>query len=174
MELQSSISTKKKLLSVLFAWLIFIGIDFLFHASIFSTVWNEEVIALKPLNDLALLIPAGYLSFLLLTLIVGYVFFLIFKSKPSLYRVFQFGFIFALLFALSNFFGLFSYVALPLKQLVVFNLVYFIEILAISISLYYISFHKSLKKSILYSLLIFFGLVFMGILVQNIFAFTAN
>ena len=163
-----SISIKRQLLSILFAWLIFIGIDFIFHASIFSTVWQEKIPALKPLDDLAMLIPAGYLSFLLLTSLVGYIFFTIFKTKPTIYRVVRYGFIFGSLFTLSNFFGLFSYVDLPLKQLLLFNFVYFIEILAVSIFLYYFAFFRSLRRSIFYSILIFFGLVIIGLVIQNI------
>lgn len=167
-----SISIKRRLTSIFFAWLIFIGIDFLFHASIFSTVWNEDIPALKPLNDLALLIPAGYLSFLLLTSLIGYIFFWIFKNKPTINSVFKFGFVFALLSALSNFIGLYSYIALPLKQLVVFNFVYFIEILAVSMCLFYMTFFQSLKKVIIYSILIFFVLIIIGIVIQNVFSYS--
>ncbi|MBT8254159.1 MAG: hypothetical protein KJN68_09320 [Bacteroidia bacterium] len=166
------ISLKRRLLSILLAWLIFIGIDFLFHASLFSAFWNEEIPALKPLNDLAILIPAGYLSFLLLTSLVGFVFFRVFRSEPPLRKVFYFGFVFALLFSLSNLSGLYSYIDLPIKQLVVFNFVYFVEILAVSFSLYYFSFRQSLKKSTFYAVLIFFVLVVVGIIIQNIYSFS--
>lgn len=166
------ISNKRRVVSILLAWMIFIGIDFLFHASIFSAFWNEEIPALKPLNDLALLIPAGYLSFLLLTSLVGFVFFMVFKNKPAVRSVWHFGFVFALLFSLSNFFGLFSYIDLPAKQLLVFNFVYFVEILAVALSLYYIAFFENLKMSILYSVLIFIALVIIGILIQNIYSFS--
>jgi hypothetical protein len=165
------ISNKRRLIAILLAWVIFIGFDFLFHASLFATFWQEEIPALKPLTDLALLIPAGYLSFLLLTALVGYVFFLVFKTKPPIRRVLYFGFVFAILFSLSNFFGLYSFIDLPAKHLLVFNLVYFVEILAVSLSLYYISFSKSLKKSAVYTILIFFGLLITGILIQNLFSF---
>lgn len=168
--MSQSLNNKKRITTIVLAWLIFIGLDFLFHASLFSTHWSEDIAALKPLKDLALLIPAGYLSFLLLTALVGYVFFRIFKTKPELKKVVQFGFIFALLFSLSNFFGLFSYIDLPLKNLVVINFVYFIEILVVTISLYYTAFSSRLKKSILYTLLIFIGLIILGVVIQNISA----
>jgi len=165
-------TNKRRLISIFLAWLIFIGLDFLFHASLFSSFWSEDISALKPLNDLALLIPAGYLSFFLLTSLIGYVFFMVFKKKPEVTRVFQFGFIFALLFSLANFFGLFSYINLPLKQLVVFNFVYFIEIFLVVFSLHYIGFSNSLKKPILYSILLFVGLIIIGVIIQNIFSFS--
>ena len=163
-----SITKKRKFVSIILAWILFIGLDFLFHASLFSSFWNEDIPALKPLNDLALLIPAGYLSFFLLTSLVGFVFHIIFRVEPEFRRVLQFGFVFALLFSSSNFFGLYSYVDLPLKQLLVFNLVYFFEIFAVALSLYFISFAQSLKKPMLYTLMIFVLLVIMGIVIQNI------
>lgn len=165
------ITNRRRLISIILTWLLFIGIDFLFHASLFSSFWNEDIAALKALNDLALFIPAGYLSFLLLTSLVGYIFFMVFKTKPSIKKVLQFGFIFALLFALSNLFGLFSYVNLPLKQLVVFNFVYFIEIFVVAFSLYKIAFAESMKKSVLYTFLIFIGLIIIGVVIQNAISF---
>ncbi len=163
------IFNKRHLVSIVLAWFILIGIDFLFHASLLAGYWNADLPALKPLDDLALLIPAGYLSFLLLTALVGIVFFKIFKTMPAIGQVFGFGLVFALLFSLSNLLGLYSYVDLPLKHLVVFNLVYFIEIIAITLCFYYFSFKLSLRKSILYTVVIFFGLIIIGIIIQNIF-----
>ena len=165
------ITNKRRLIAILLAWVIFIGIDFLFHASLFSAFWNDEIAALKPPKDLALLIPAGYLSFLLLTSLIGFIFFKVFKTKSSIESVLNFGFIFALLFSLNNFFGLFSYIDLPAKHLLVFNFVYFLEILAVSLSLYYSSYIWSLKKAIFYAILSFFGLVIFGIIVQNLNSF---
>ncbi len=162
-------SNKKRLSSIFLSWLIFIGIDFLFHASLFKDFWNANLPALKSLNELALLIPAGYFSFLLLTVLVGYTFFMIFKTKPSIQQVLQFGIIFSLLFSVSNILGLFSYIDLPLEQLLVFNLVYFVELVIVALSLYYIGFIWTLKKSIFYSISIFFSLIIIGIVIQNVF-----
>ena len=160
---------KRQIISIFLAWLIFIGVDFIFHASLFASYWNEGLSGLKSLDDLAMLIPAGYLSFFLFTCLIGYVFFNIFKIKPELLQVLKFGFIFALLFSLSNLFGLFSYVNLPLKQLIIFNLVYFIEVIIVWLILNYIAFSVTLKKSILFLLLIFFIPIIEGIVIQNLF-----
>ena len=167
-----SISNRRQILSIVLAWLIFIGVDFLFHASLFASFWNEDLPALKSLDDLALLIPAGYLSFLLLTTLIGFVFFKIFSTKPEVGKVFQFGFIFALLFSLSNFLGLFSYIDLPLKQLIVFNLVYFIEVIVVCLYLNYVAFSKGIRKPIWLSVLVFFLLIILGVVIQNMGAMT--
>ena len=159
---------KKQVLAILIAWLLFIGVDFLFHASLFASLWKENVAAFKSLDDLMILIPAGYLSFLLLTALIGYLFFRIFTIKPTLKEVLKFGTIFGILFSLSNFFGLFSYVAIPLEHLLLFNLVYFIEIMVVTLCLFFISFSDRLKKAVSISILIFFILFFSGMIIQNI------
>ena len=159
---------KKRITAILLAWLLFIGTDFLFHASIFASLWEEDIAALKSLENLALLIPAGYCSFFLLTILVGYLFFTIFREKPPIIETLKFAVIFGLLFSLSNLLGLYSYVAIPFKQLLVFNLIYFIEIVVVVFSLYYVAFSAKFKKSIWLSISIFFILVLVGIVIQNI------
>lgn len=161
------ITDKSRVTSIILAWLIFIGIDFLFHASLFAGFWEEDLPALKTLNDLALLIPAGYFSFLLLTTLIGLVFFKVFSEKPSFWTVSKFGLIFAGLFSLSNALGLYSYIDLPLKQILVFNLVYFVEIISVTLFLYHFSFNLTLRKAVGYTALIFIGLVIVGVLIQN-------
>lgn len=166
------ITIKRRVLSIILAWLIFIGVDFLFHASIFASIWNENLDALKSLDDLALLIPAGYLSFFFLTTLIGYVFFRIFKTKPGVYKAFEFGLIFGLLFAFSNFLGLFSYIELPVKHLIIFNLVYFVEIIIVCLFLNYVAFSKGIRKTIVTSVVSFLLLIIVGIVVQNVFPIT--
>lgn len=168
-EVTNSITNRRRIRSIILAWLLFIGIDFLFHASIFASFWKEDLPALKSLDELAVLIPAGYISFLLLTSLIGYVFFKVFRTKPEIRKVFQLGFVFAILFSLSNIFALYSYIDIPLKQLMVFNLVYFIEIIAVSLALYYFAFSINTKRSIVISVLIFFVLIIAGIMIQNVF-----
>lgn len=150
------------------AWVLFIGIDFLFHASLLKSLWEEDLAALKPLEELFLLIPAGYLSFFLLTLLAAYVFYKIFPEKPSLPEAAIFSLVFAALFALSNFFGLYSYVALPLKQLAVFNLVYFVEIFAV-LFFFNVSFYTTrISRTVIYTIIAFFILVITGVILQNL------
>ena len=69
-------NTKRFILSVFLSWLLLLSLDFLAHASLLRSFWAMELAALKPLEDLFLLIPSGYLSFLLLTGLVGWFSFL--------------------------------------------------------------------------------------------------
>ena len=80
----------------------------------------------------------------------------------------QFSIIFSILFSLSNFFGLFSYVAIPVKQLLLFNLVYFVEIFTIIFFFYKAMFAQKYTRVILYSITYFIALVFIGIVIQNL------
>lgn len=164
-----SIPNKTIIKIALLAWLIFVGIDFLFHASLFRALWKEDAGALKAPAQLALLIPAGYLSFLLLCSLLSYVFFKLFKAKPKFQELVHFAFIFSILYSAANFFGLYSYIKLSLKQLIAFNLVYFIELFFVTLSLYYMTFVWSLKKSFIYAICIFFSLLVTGIFIQNLF-----
>jgi len=150
------------------AWMLFIGVDFLFHASIFASLWKEDIAIFKSTKELTILIPIGYLSFLFLSVLIGYLFFRIFKTKPAIKEVLKFGLIFGLLFSLSNLLGLFSYVVIPLKQLLLFNLVSFIEIIIVALSLYFTSFAVNLKRVIWYTILCFILLLIIGIVIQNI------
>lgn len=154
--------------AVLMAWILFIGVDFLFHASIFASLWKEDIATFKSLENLALLIPVGYLSFLLLTILVAYVFFKVHIEKPTIRQVLIFSLIFGSLYSLSNLLGSYSYIAIPLKQLVLFNLVYFIEIIVVSFTLYYVRFTRRFKRTIGLTITIFFSLVIVGVVIQNI------
>ena len=151
------------------AWILFIGIDFLFHASLLRSFWNEDVVAFKSLVDLFVLIPAGYLSFLLLTLLFGYVFCRIYTTKPFNSEVVRFSILVSFLFSASNFFGQFSYLNIPLKHLLLFNLVYFIEIFIVIFFFYKAMFAEKYSKITRYTLIIFFLLILIGIIIQNIF-----
>jgi hypothetical protein len=159
---------KRKVVAVLMAWLLFIGVDFLFHASLLESFWKEDIPALKTLEDLALLIPFGYISFLLLTLLIFFVYVRIFKTKPKLKESFVFGIIFGLLFSLSNLFGLYSYISLPLNHLILFNMVYFIEIVVVVLMIHYILFSEKRKRVIWLGILYFVLLLILGIVIQNI------
>jgi len=155
--------------TVLLAWLIFIGIDFFFHAALFSQHWKENIPAFKTPENLFLLIPAGYLSFLLLTILIGYLFEKIFKEIPTKSQSLSFALSFGLLFSCSNLLGLYSYIEIPLKHLILFNLVYLIETIAVTFI-----FHKSrtlekLNKLTAILIGLFFLLILSGIIVQNVF-----
>ncbi len=162
---------KRFWLSTLTAWLLFIGIDFFFHASLFKDLWQQEILAIKPLAELFLLIPLGYLSFLLLTLLIGYLLTRIYKEKPPSREAVKFALIFGALYSLSSFLGSFSYLNIPLATLALFNLVPFIEIFAVIFvytNLLYARKNK-FRKKILIWLLAFLSLIILGIIIQNIF-----
>lgn len=154
--------------TVLLAWILFISIDFLFHASLLSSLWKDEVAAFKSKSDLFVLIPAGYGSFLLITLLIGYIYFKIFKENPTTKKVISFSLIVGLLISSSNFLGIYSYIEIPVKHLILFNLVYFIEIVSIIFLFYYSKRTESLLKLAKSVSFIVITLVILGIVLQNI------
>ena len=154
--------------TAIIAWIVFIGIDFFFHASLLESLWQEEMDSIKPKMDLFVLIPLGYLSFLLLTVLVGYSFTKIFQTKPNRNKVLGFALIFGLLYSISNLLGVFSYVNIPLKHLIVMNVIYFIEISAVVFIFYNAAYRNKLNRVLWYSILTFFALVIIGIIIQNI------
>jgi hypothetical protein len=158
---------KRYVTSVILAWLIIIGIDFLFHASIFASLWKENIVIFKAPKELTVLIPLGYLSFLLLSILVGYLFIRIFEVKPETIEVLIFGLIVGALFSLSNFLGLFSFVKIPLKQLIIINLINFIEIITLTFVFHLIVFAKKPKKVIWIMILCFILLIISGLVIQN-------
>jgi hypothetical protein len=160
---------KRFWISTLLAWLVFIGIDFLIHASLLENLWKQEVSAIKSLEDLAILIPGGYLSFLLLTILIGFVFIKIFPKKETFKSALRFGVIFGLLFSLSNLLGLFSYVRLPLDLLIFTNMVYFIEIVAVVLVYNGFLYPEKIKNKVWKPITLFFILVIIGVIIQNIF-----
>jgi hypothetical protein len=160
---------KRFWISTLIAWLLFIAIDFLFHASILKYFWKQEIAAIKPLEELASLIPAGYMSILLLTILIGYIFNLVFTEKPELKNVIKFALIFGVLFSFSNFFGLFSFVTIPILTLALMNVVHFIEVFGIVIVYNNLLYDDRIRKKILIWLFVFIFLIICGIIIQNIF-----
>jgi hypothetical protein len=161
------VSKKRFWTATILAWVLFIGIDFLFHASLLKSLWEEDIPALKPLDELFVLIPAGYLSFFLLTLFTAYVFYRIFPKRPNGSESAVFSMIFAALFAVSNLLGLYSYVALPLKQLIAFNLVYFLEVFTVLIFLSRALYVKKISRTVIYTIIAFFALLITGLILQN-------
>ena len=155
-------------ITAILAWIVFIGIDFLFHASILETLWQEEIDSIKSAKDLFILIPVGYSSFFLLTVLVGYVFTKIYQKKPSNKEVIGFLLVFGLLFTGSNLLAFFGFVDIPLKQLIIYNVVYFIEISAVIFIFYKAMFIRKINKIVWYSILTFFVLILVSIIIQNL------
>jgi len=155
-------------ITAVLAWIVFIGIDFLFHASLLEKMWQEEVKSIKPDIDLFILIPVGYSSFFLLTVLVGYAFTKIYQEKPRSNEVIGFSLIFCFLFTGSNLLAFLGFVDIPLKQVVIYNVVYFIEISAVIFIFYKAMFRKKINRIIWYSILTFFVLFLIGITIQNL------
>lgn len=63
-------STKRLMLLVLLCWLSMIGFDFLLHGGILASFYVQPGPFLLPLEKAFRLIPLGYLSFLLLALLL--------------------------------------------------------------------------------------------------------
>ena len=160
---------KRFWVSTLLAWLVFIGIDFLIHASLLENLWKEKVSAIKSLENLAILIPGGYLSFLLLTVLIGFVFIKIFPKQETFKSSLRFGVIFGFLFSLSNLLGLFSYIRLPLGHLIFINMGYFIEIIAVVLVYNSFLYPEKIKNKVWKPVSLFFILVIIGVIIQNIF-----
>ncbi|MFO7979728.1 MAG: hypothetical protein R6V00_02705 [Candidatus Aminicenantes bacterium] len=160
--------TKEFWITVFSAWMVFIGIDFLFHASLFETLWQGEIAAFKSQLDLFLLIPAGYGSFLLLTILAGWVFGLAFSKQPDRKRYLKTSLIFSSLFAASHFLALYSFIKAPLKHLLLFSAVYFIELFAVMTVFYRAVNTQRIHRVIVGSLSLFVALLIVGIVIQNL------
>jgi hypothetical protein len=154
--------------STIMAWLLFIGVDFLFHASILQNIWTEISVA-KSLEELALLIPVGYTSFLILTILIGFLFVNIYKDKPLQKEGIKFGIIFGGLYSLSNFFGSYSFIEIPVSFLIITNIVNFIEIFGVVIIYNNLLFGDRYRKKIGIIIIAFIVLLISGIVIQNIF-----
>ncbi|MCW5519445.1 hypothetical protein J1N09_06325 [Aureitalea sp. L0-47] len=160
--------SSKLWINTFFAWLLFLGIDFICHAAIFANLWEESVPAFKSLNDLAILIPAGYGSFFLLTLLVTFTYSKAYPEPPSRTQLMQFTLIWAVLFSVANFLGSYSYLEVPIKHLIVINFVYFLEISSIIIVVYGLFHSEKKKRYRMWSVLLFFILIILGIVIQNV------
>jgi hypothetical protein len=157
-----------KVLAIIAGWLIFIGIDFVFHGAVFAHYWQEEISAFKSLENLALLIPSGYLSFLLLTILEGHIYFRFFPTPPQRKALVRFAMIFAGLFSLSGFFGMYSFLAIPTKHLLIFNSIYFVELLLVPFAIDLVARSGTPPKRFGQILLVFFLLIIVGIILQNL------
>ena len=65
------LNARRFVLTTLLAWLVFLVLDFLAHAVLLDSFWAQNMPALKSQDDLFRLIPLGYLSFLILTILFG-------------------------------------------------------------------------------------------------------
>jgi hypothetical protein len=143
-------------------------LDFLAHAVILNPFWAREYPALKTKEELFHLIPFGYLSFLILTIMIGWLYTRLFKSNGDVKKGLAFGAIAGGLFALSNFFGWYSFLNLPPLFLFLANLGYFVEISSVGLVYGYLLHPASIKKRAwIITSMVVFGFI-LGIVFQNI------
>lgn len=160
--------TKRRFAAATFmAWLLFLTIDFLAHAVLLKSVWAGNLSALKSKEELFRLVPFGYLSFFILTFLIGWLYARLFNANGNAKKGLSFGAIFGGLFALSIFFGWYSFLNLPLLFLFLASFVYFVEIVAVGFTYGYLLHPVSVKKRI-WGLagIVIFGF-FLGIILQN-------
>jgi hypothetical protein len=67
---QATVSLKRVTLLIILCWLSMIGFDFLLHGGILATFYVQPSPFLLPLEQAFRLIPLGYLSFLLLAILL--------------------------------------------------------------------------------------------------------
>jgi hypothetical protein len=159
---------KKFFLSLFFSWLIFIAIDFVFHASLLKNLWIVEANNLKPKEELFKYIPEGYLSFLILSFLVVVVYKILYHSDPGLKKTFIYGCVAGFLFSLSQLLALHSFVLLSFYFLLIVYLVYWVEIVSVALIFRYVYYRKMNLKVIFNIILLFFILLIAGIVLQNV------
>jgi hypothetical protein len=157
-------------MTVFAAWLIFLMIDFLAHATLLKPFWDKEYPAIKSSDELFTLIPMGYAGFLLLTLLIGWIYVCIYGGSGNSKNGIDFGAVFGGLFSLSTFFSWYSAFELPVEFIFFVCLVYFIEILGVSWTFGYLYHPQSIKKRFwLVILIVFLGFV-IAIVMQNVYS----
>jgi hypothetical protein len=162
------ISRGRILLSFFLAWLVFLAIDFLAHAALLRSLWDEAHPALKPPDELFRLIPLGYLSFLLLTLLMGWLYLRIYPTQGNPRKALTFGALFGGLFAGASFFGWYSFLSLPLRFVAWVSLLYLVELTAVGWILGLLLHpHPIKKRAWLLVVFIISGFI-LGIVVQNL------
>lgn len=132
--------------TVILAWLAFLALDFLAHATLLRSLWARDLPALKSPEELFRMIPFGYMSFLLLTLLLGVLYWRIHPDGGSPVRGLRFGALVGAFFAVSNFLGWYSFLALPLDLLALTNLGYWLEFAAAGMIFGFLIPPSSIKK----------------------------
>ena len=156
------------MLSSLMAWILVIAVDFLFHAVLLSRFWSQDYPALKSKLDLFRLIPFGYISFLFLVLLVGWVYIRIYSYKGNVRKGLAVGVMLGGLFFLFTFFGWYSAVNLPALFILLISLVYWVEIIGVGFVFGFLMHPPSIRRRIWgLAALIFIGLT-LGFILQNL------
>ena len=127
----------------------------------------KEYPAFKPQEELFRLIPSGYLSFLILTILVGWLFTRIYK-EGNVKSGLTFGAIVGGMYALAMIFGWYSAFELPLVFVCLASAGYFIEILSVGFVFGYLIFIPSIKRRIWTLTAIIVGGFILSVVIQNL------
>ena len=160
-------NTKRFILSLVMAWLLFVMIDFSAHATLLRHFWDKEFSVFKSKQELFCLIPFGYLSFLILTFLVGWVYTHFYRESGDVKKGISFGAIFGALFALATFFAWYSALNLPFLFILLVSFIYFVEIAVVGFTFSYLMHLASVKKR-LWVLIVVVGGFVVSIILQNI------
>jgi len=162
------VNKKRFILASVMAWLFFLMLDFLAHATLLNRFWAKEYPALKSKEELFRLIPLGYLSFLILTLLIGWIYIRFVKDGGNTKKGLSFGAAFGGLYAVVTFLSWYSALNLPALFVLLISFVYFIEIAAVGFTFGFLMPPVPVKKRVWALVgIIFFGFV-LSIIIQNI------
>jgi hypothetical protein len=162
------IDKSRFILTSILAWIVFVMLDFLAHATLLSHFWAQDYPAQKSKEELFRLIPLGYLSFLILTLLVGWIYVRFYKEGGNAKKGLSFGALFGGLFALVTFLSWYAALNFPALFILLISIVYFVEITAVGFTFGYLMHPESVKKRVWGLIgIILFGLV-LSIILQNV------
>ncbi len=162
------INKTRFILASILAWLLILMLDFLAHATLLSHFWAQDYPAQKSKEELFRLIPFGYLSFLVLTLLVGWLYVRFYREEGNAKKGLSFGAVFGGLLALATFLSWYSALNLPAFFILLISIVYFVEVCAVGFTFGYLMHPKSVKKRVWGIVgIVLFGLV-LSIILQNV------
>jgi hypothetical protein len=158
------------LLTTFLAWLVFLALDFLAHATLLQTLWAQDIPALRTPQELFQLIPFGYASFLILTVMMGTLCLLIVPRDRFPGGALKLGTAAGAAFALSNGLAWYSVFDLPGPLLFLTSLVYWVELTAVAGVYGWLLPASSLKKRAWWVVGSAVLLVALSIVLQNLIA----
>ncbi len=157
---------RRFLATTLAAWFVFVAIDFTAHATLLSSFWQQELVALKSREQLFRLIPFGYASFLVLTLVVGWLLVRLGGADGIPRNGLVFGATFGAFFAVSTFLGWYSAIALPTSFILWISIVYWIELAAVGWAYGYLLFCPRFARRVLAPVALGISVLASGVAIQ--------
>ncbi len=151
----------------IFAWLIMVMIDFLAHAVLLKPYWDQGYAALKTQQELFKYIPFGYLGYLFLAILLGWLYMQMYKRGGRTIRGLEFGAKFGMLFSVFTFFAWYSVFSLPAGFIVFIGFAFLIQLTAAGGVYGYLLHVPNIKKRYGLLVLVFIAGVVLGIVLQN-------